>query len=410
MRKHTLLAVALLAPTLASASAYEVINTNPRDLGISASGVAAQVDAAATYANPAALSKLDGFNLSISGSILSLHTDWSGDASQAGTPQGEAETEFAPTPPIAAFVAYGTKVGERGLGFGFGVATPGGGQMHWEDDWQGRGRIVTVERRALGFYLNAGYELLPWLRVGGGGIYYYGFQYLKQAIEPFPEAYGELDTKGGGFAFQLSAEATPIESLTIAVDYKHRATMNTEGDGNFEVPPALEGPQTQDQGVEQDLDFPNLLAVGVAWRVSKPVQLTLQYNWSNTSVYQEDRFVGDEGLTLVVPREYEDGHILRGGVEWYTTPRLTLRAGMMYDWSGLTTNTLSPTLPDSNTLGFSGGLSWAFTPNVALHWALFYGNREEQTATDDPNTAYVAFPGSYETDVWLSSLGVTWKI
>jgi long-chain fatty acid transport protein len=410
MRKHTLLiAIALLVPALASASGFEVINTNPRDLGISASGVAAQRDAAATYQNPSALSKLEGLNLSLAGSMLSLHTEWTS-SGQAGDPQGSSDTEFAPTPPVALYAAYGTKVGERGLGFGFGMGTPGGGQMHWEEDWQGRGRIITVERRMLGFYLNGGYEVLPWLRLGGGLVYYYGIQYLEQGIEPFSDAFGELDTKGGGFSFQLAGEVKPLENVTIGVDYKHKATMKMEGDGNFEVPPGIESAATQDQDVSQDLPFPNTLAIGVAWRATKAVQLTLQYNWSNFSVYEEDRFEGDAGLTLIVPRDYGDGNLVRGGVEWYTTPKLTLRAGMMYDWSGLTTDTLSPTLPDSDTLGFSGGASWAFTPDLAVHGALFYGDRLKQTATDDPATSFVAFPGSYKTNVWIASLGVTWRM
>jgi len=403
---------ALLAPALASASGFEVINVNPRDLGICASGVAAQRDAAATYQNPSALSKLDGLNLSLAGAMLSIHTEWTGDASRGpGTtdprgpaPQGSAETKFAPTPPVGLFVAYGRQVAGRGLGVGFGVAVPGGGQMKWEEDWQGRGRIITVERRMLGFYLNAGYEVLPWLRVGGGVIYYEGIQYLKQGVEPFAGAYGELDTSGGGFSFQLATEVRPLENLTIGVDYKHKATMEMEGDGNFEVPPSIEVPLTQDQDVSQDLPFPNTLAVGVAYRVTKPVQLTLQYNYSRFSVYTEDRFVGDRGLVLVVPRDYRDGNVLRGGVEWDTTPLLTLRAGAMYDWSGLRTSTLSPTLPDSNTLGFSGGASWKFSPDLAVHGALFYGDRKKQTATGD-----AAFPGSYKTNVWIASLGVTWR-
>jgi len=57
----TILVLALLAPSLALASGFEVINVNPRDLGISASGVAAQRDAAATFQNPAALLALCWF-------------------------------------------------------------------------------------------------------------------------------------------------------------------------------------------------------------------------------------------------------------------------------------------------------------------------------------------------------------
>lgn len=401
----TLVVAALLAPALALASGFEVINVNPRDLALASSGVAAQQDAAATNTNPAALSKLEGFNLSLAGSMLSLKTKWTApdDGGAAGL-LGTSTTKFAPTPPVAVFAAYGTKVGGRGLGFGFGVGTPGGGQMKWNEDWQGRGRIITVERRMLGFYANAGYEVLPWLRVGGGAVYYYGIQYLKQGIEPFGDAFGELATKGGGFTYELAAEAKLLENLTFGVDYKHKGTMAMKGDGHFQVPPALAGPATQDQGVKQDLTFPNTLAAGFAWKPTKAVQLTLQYSYSRFSVYQEDTFIGDAGLVLTVPRDYRDGHIVRGGVEWFTNDRLTLRFGAMRDFSGLRTSTLSPTLPDSNTTGLATGLSWVVRPGLSLSGALFYGDRDKQTATGT-----TAFPGSYKTDIWIVSAGVTWK-
>lgn len=389
----------LAAPAVALASGFEVININPRDLALSSSGVAAQEDAAATFQNPAALSKLSGLNLSLAGSMLSIRTKWTGTDAYPG----KETTKFAPTPPVALYAAYGTKLAGRGLGFGFGVATPGGGQMKWDDQWEGRGRIITVERRMLGFYLNGGYELMPWLRVGGGAIYYEGIQYLKQGIQPFPDAYAELDTKGGGFAYQLSAEVKPLENLTLGFDYKHKGTMHMKGDAHFQVPPSLVGPTTQDQKVEQDLTFPNRIDTGLAWRVAKPVLVTLQYSWSRFVVYQSDVFEG-ETTTIEVPRDYRNGNVIRGGVEWTALPSLRLRAGLMRDWSGLRTNTLSPTLPDSNTTGYSVGAGWNVGSNLGLNGAFFYGDRDKQTATGT-----TAFPGSYKTDIWIVALGFTWR-
>jgi long-chain fatty acid transport protein len=402
MRTTILIALLLLAPAAALASGFEVINVNPRDLAMSASLVAAQQDAAATFQNPAALSKLEGLNFSLAGSILSIQTTWN------GTPAvpGSQTSDFAPVPPVGLYASYGTKLDGRGFGVGFGMATPGGGQVHWASDWEGRGRIIMVERRVLSFHLNAAYEVMPWLRVGGGAIYYYGIQYLKQGIQPFPDAFGELSANGGGFSFQLAAEATPIENLTIGVDYKHKATMKTKGDGNFVVPPAAEGPTTQDTGVKEDLPFPNLLAVGVAYRFNKAWLATLQYNFSNWSVYEADSFIpdvpGQEPIT--VPRDYGDGHILRGGVEWTVNPTWTVRGGLMRDWSGYNSATLSPTLPDSNTTAFTAGASYNLKPDLGLHAALFYGLRDKTTATGTE-----AFPGSYDTDIWIASFGVTWR-
>jgi long-chain fatty acid transport protein len=405
MRTVTLALALLLAPAAARSSGFEVINVNPRDLALSSSAVAAQRDAAAVMTNPAALAGLRGFNLSVGGSLLALSTTWTAPADPSLGLTGRASTKFAPTPPVAAAAAWGTELAGRGLGVGLGVGTPGGGQMKWDEDWQGRGEIITVERRMLGFYLNAGYQLLPWLRVGGGGIYYYGIQYLKQGVPPIADAYAELSTRGGGLAFQLSTEVKASETLTFAADYKHQGTMAMTGDGHFQVPPALAGPSTQDQGVSQDLPFPSLLAVGVAWRVKPAVQLTLQYNYSRFQVYTEDRFVGDKGLVLVVPRNYDDGHIVRGGVEWDVDARYTVRLGLMRDFSGLRTDTLSPTLPDSNTTAITTGATVNLGSGLAVSGAVFYGDRDKQTA--DPTSS--AFQGSYKTTIWIASVGLTWR-
>ncbi len=63
--KH-LLAAVLLVPALALANGYDVPNVNPRDLALVSSGLAAQVDAGAAYANPAAMARLGpGLNLSL---------------------------------------------------------------------------------------------------------------------------------------------------------------------------------------------------------------------------------------------------------------------------------------------------------------------------------------------------------
>lgn len=407
MRK-TFLALVLATPALSLASGFEVLNTNPRDLALAASAVAAQQDAAAVYANPAALSRLDGLNLSLSGSFLTLQTKWTAPSDNPAV-TGSAKTDFAPTTPIAAFVAYGTRLANgHGLGAGVGVGTPGGGEMNWDDDWQGRGRIITVQRRMIGFYGNVGYELIPQIRVGGGVIYYLGLQYLKQGIqtEPGANSFAELNTSGGGFSYQLSAEIDPIRDLplTIGIDYKHKANMAMDGDAHFEVPASfVSSPTSVDQDVQQDLPFPNLLAVAAAYRIAKPWLVTLQYNYSRFQVYNEDLFVGSLGAQIVVPRDYRDGHVIRGGVEWTQSEKLTLRAGLMRDFSGLRTDTLSPTLPDSDTTGVALGAGYTFRPGLRLDATVFYGDRDKQTATG------TAFPGSYKTDVWIASVGVVWK-
>src|SRR5512134_1956014 len=108
MRTKLLLASLLLAPGLAFASGYEVIASNPRDLALSSSGVAAQVDPAAAFFNPAALSKLEGPGASVAGSMLHIWTEWT--AEEGSGLSGSASTEFHPVTPIAVYAGWGTKL------------------------------------------------------------------------------------------------------------------------------------------------------------------------------------------------------------------------------------------------------------------------------------------------------------
>ncbi|HET7754720.1 MAG TPA: outer membrane protein transport protein [Anaeromyxobacteraceae bacterium] len=415
MRK-TLIAAVLLVPALALASGYEVPNVNPRELAMVSSTVAAQpAEAAATNVNPAALSKIEGLALSLSGSILSLHTTWTAPA--AAAPQGltgSESTNFHPVPPVALFVAYGTKLADRGVGLGFGMGNPAGGNMFWDDNWQGRGRIETVQRRFYGFYLNGGVEVIPdMLRLGGGAIYYYATQYLKQGVQPVPGAFAELETKGGAFSYEAAAEFKPLRDvpLTLGIDYKHKAHTDQEGEANFDVPPALLSATIRDQDVKSSLVMPNLLHVGVGFRPVKPLLITAGWSLVRFVVYKEDLFVGSTGLEIAVPRDYRNGYGLRLGAEYDLSKAWTVRGGFFRDISGLRTRTYSPTLPDSDSWVVAAGASYRVRQNFAVNGAFYYADRDRVEATDTTVTnPDGSFPGSYKTRAYIASLGITYNL
>jgi long-chain fatty acid transport protein len=414
MRTTTTILALVLLPAVALANGYDVPNVNPRDLSMAGSAVAAQQDAGAAYQNPAALSKIEGLDLSLGGSLLSIDTDWRAPAGSplAGSP--DATTKFRPAPPVSLFAAYGTKLGDRGAGLGFGMNIPGGGNVFWHDDWAGRSRIITVDRKLYGFYLTGGYELLPQVRLGGGVNYVYTTEYLKQGVGGDTSAYGELATRGGGFGYQLSAEITPLASvpLTFGVDYKHKVKMDLSGDGHFVVPDALLQPNPAnptaippiDQDVKHVLTFPNILALGAAYRPVKPLLVTVGYTFNRYVVYDADVFVGSKGTTIEVPRNYSNGHTFRLGGEYAVSPRLDVRAGVLRDFSGFKESLYSPTLPDASSWAAALGAGWRIREGLAVNGAFFYAlfDEVEQTTTNE-------LQGAYETSVWIASIGLNWR-
>lgn len=401
----TIFALLLLLPALALANGYDAPNVAPRDLSLGGSAAAAQVDAGAAYAMPAALSRIPGLNLSLNASVLILSTEWTDITGGAYFPTS-AKTKLKPVPPVALFASYGWEFRGRKVGVGGGINVPGGGNVFWEEDWAGRGKIITVDRKIYAGYLSGGYEVSDQLRLGAGLIYYYGTEYLKQGVQPTPGAYGELATKGGALAWGLSAEIKPNTSipLTLAFDFKYQGKMKLKGDGHFSVPGGL-APAVTDQGVTHELTYPSVLNFAAAYQVARPVLLTFGFTYNFYSVYKDDTFIGSAGLVLPVPRNYSNGMTFRVGGEFDATDRLVVRAGLLRDISGLDPKTYSPTLPDSSTWALSAGLGFKVSPSLVVNATYFRGFMDQVTAPLDG----ASIPGTYQSTVWIASAGVTYQ-
>jgi long-chain fatty acid transport protein len=446
-----ILLLSLAAPSLALASGYSLPNTNPRDLSLCASAVAAQRDSGAVFALPAALARLRGPYVSVGGGVVNVFNEWTdptpgatqpplGAPAEPGT--AELDVQFTPFPNVS--VAYGGTapfLAGRGWGAGLSVQPFGGAILEWPDDWAGRYRITDIDRQAFSVIASAGVEVIPQVRIGAGVMYYRTMQTLKLNgwMEPFaapgtPDATAELDMDGGAFSYSVSAEVDPIRGvpLTVAVDYKHKATQELEGDVTFNgvqpaaTNPAIVGPLAAlytATSAEEQLTIPNLLNVGVSYRVLKPLLATFTYTFDRWVVYGEDRFDLNTGLPFVVERNYRNGHTFRAGAEYDLASAVQLRAGVQRDLSGLRTSTYSPTLPDSDSWGVSLGGTFRLPRGFSVDAAIFYANFDEVTSTDNgvepgvypapvgavPVPAGGTFRGTYDPQALVYTLAVAWS-
>ncbi len=411
MRKHITALALLVLPALALAGGYTVPNYSPRDLAMCGSLVAAQDGAGAVYVNPAALAGLDGLNVSVAGSIIDLRSEWTASAGQVLRPGDATTASMYPKAvfPPNIFVSYSGEVAGHRYGVGAGFNIPGGGNVYWLNNWPGRFDIISVDRKVHAGYLTGGVQVLPGLKLGGGLIYYRTTEKLDRAIDFLSsEGYGQLATSGDAWSYDVSGEWTPMKDLplTLAFDYKHKGDQKLTGKATFRgVPPALEG-AAADQNVTHELSFPNLLQLGLSYRVVPQLLLTGHYSFERFVLYNSDVFQGDQGTNIVVPRSWGNGHVFRVGAEW-TTPAqgLTARAGVLRDFAPSDANHYSPTLPDADVWGFSVGAGYAFLPGWTVDAAFFRAQFDTVDASQTVN-----FPGTYKDWANIYSLGVTWHM
>lgn len=409
--RRLILTVALL-PAVALASADSVPNVNPRDLGMASSIVAAQEGAPAVFANPAALSRVRGLDVSLAGSLIDNFTTWT-TTTPAYAPS-PVSTTFKPAYPPALHVAYGGTYGERGWGVGLGMGIPEGGNVNWPSAWPGRFDVVTVDRKVFGFYGTVGVEVIPQIRVGGGAVYYRTTEYLAQAVNYVgSEGMAYASTAGGSWSYDVSAEVKPFLDipLTFGVDFKGASSQSLTGDARFtNVPPALRS-SLPDQGVRHDFTVPYSLNVGAAYRPLPELLLAFTWTQDGFSTYKEDRFVGDfvrpdgTNFSVTIPRNYGNGNTFRLGGEYTISPTWQVRAGVLRDLTGMKVQYFSPSLPDADVWAGSLGGSWFFGNGFGVHGALFYAHYATVDTTGQPP----AFPGTWQSGAWIYSLGVTWR-
>ncbi len=449
MRKIVVLAFAF--PSLALASGYSLPNTNPRDLGVSASALAAQYDSGAAYVLPAALSRLNGPSAVIAAGAVSLSTKWKDPTGVA--PDTSTDQQLTPLGNVS--VSYGGKLaalGDRGWGVGLGVQPFGGSVVSWPTDWAGRYRIVKVNRQVFSGVLTAGVEVIPRVRFGGGLVYYYTTEELKQNayMAPFapgsnpanpgtwvttqPDAVGTIKADGGALSYDVSAEVQPLPELplTLAVDYKHKASQTLKGDATWSglTPTALGLGSAglapfKNMDAEQELTIPNRFELGAAYRAMTPLLLTLAYTFDRWIVYDRDVLVGANGYRIAIPRNYSNGWTIRGGAEYDFTPMVAGRVGVQYDHSGLDPKYYSPTLPDATSIAGTLGARVKFARGLAVEAAVFYAKMNEVKAEDpDPSSPGVTgiepgltppnpspqgtFRGTYDTSAFIFTVGLGW--
>ena len=108
---------------------------------------------------------------------------------------------------------------------------------------------------------------------------------------------------------------------------------------------------------------------------------------------------------MVVPREYRNGYTFRLGGELQVLPMLKLRSGVLRDISPSRTDTLNPSLPDSNVTAVSLGVGYTVLPNFEIDAAYFHAFYDSITAT-----GLEVFPGTYQTRANIYALNVSWKL
>lgn len=422
-RRSTLPALlcALLGSTPASADLFGRFQHGGRATGQAGAFVARAGDPAAVTYNPAAIVRLQGFELQ-----AGLDFDAPTDHYQSATARDSAEHHIQFPPAI-----YGAwhPSGAR-WALGLGVDSPNWRLLDWKTAlFPGRFTARRSEARLFAFRAVGAWAIDERWSVGGGlrwvrGPVGYGDTRRATAAGPGGPYEVEIDrlaeATGDGIGYDLAvqyAAATWGWGATLA------SAVEVEGSGDLGY--LVRDLETLPQATQDELrqrfptgsstlthDLPETLTAGFWYQVASPVKLELDValaRWSASSAGATDEpAVLGPGFELDRRSGWEDTLSLRLGAEWtLPDPRWRLGAGLALEPSPAPDDWVEPGAPSGDATVYGLGASIDLDPRLSFDLGYSYhhlGSRDAARQEPDPAVA-----ARYESRAQVWSISARWR-
>jgi long-chain fatty acid transport protein len=414
-----------LSPAAARSAGYSIYEQGAAVLGMAGAGVASVGDASAVFYNPGALTRLEGTQVLVGGTVLAPVTSFAGIAPYPGygvTEEMERQYFFPPTVYVSHRLSHGWAAGA-------GLNAPYGLGIEWKDPDRFTGRYIATKAdlKELNANLSAAWAPNPHCSAGVGldlAFARVNLQNRKQAVVPggggavadVAKIVLDSDYKSGwGWNAAISAAPAPAWKLAasfhslVVVKPSGRATFTQIPTGNAAFDAGVAAALPPNQGVSTVLRFPATWTGAVAWSFRPAWTVEADANFFEWSAFKDlpIRFSQTPSANETLVEDYDDSWQFRVGAEHRLT-RYTYRFGYYYDQAAAPDASLTPILPDANRHGATLGLGCAF--GADKRWtldlyelALFVENRSTNGVERD------GYDGEYKSFVNAAGVGLGYR-
>jgi long-chain fatty acid transport protein len=453
-----LLTFALAAlPTPLLASGFQLVEQNASGLGNAFAGQAAGVkDASAIYFNPAALTKIKGWNLVLSVEPIDFSTTFSDTAStrpSAGgfvfpVPLGNEGGDAGKWIPVPNGYLSG-QVTDR-IWLGVGVNAPFGLETDWDPAWVGRFHATRSKVQTINVNPTIALELSDTFSVGGGldwqhlkadlgsNVAYGGLSYAgaaqalaAQGLPPAVQAAllasilaqlggpAGLATEGpalvsgdsNAWGWNVGALLKLGEQARLGVSYRSKIKHDVAGTATFTGATTLSesGPTAPigatinaafaDGPVTTTIELPETLSVAADWENDK-VQVLADWTYTAWDSIQTLDIVRTDGTPLSsVPLTFATTWRVGLGINVRMSDSFRLRLGTAYDKSPVQDQYRTPRLPDDSRVWAAGGFEWklASRARVDVGYAHLFLDQTPSNLTTESTSGNLV--GTYNANV-----------
>lgn len=420
----------------AHSEGYKLFEQSVSSMGNAYAGRGAQItDATLVYSNPAALTQLDGAQLSGGLNLISAKTNYRNAQAQSangqsvvGPPDGENSlNELVP------FVFYSDKVSDS-LSWGIGFYVPFGLSSDYDDDFVGRYFADETAVQVLSLQPAIGYKLNEQWSIGGGisinraegtlskfkdhsGLCEAGPQLGAIFNDAICSSHYEVEGDDIAFGYTLGIHGEPVKGTRLALTWHSAVRYTLKGDSvitNTPVTSAAGAPHLVPvPGMPQlplldtrtgklatnavlteksklDLTTPASAAFSLDQQVTKALSLQFSAAWTQWSEFQSIDIVSDdanpsislntqsaanlnaEGYIGYIPEYWQNSWSFALGATYAYQSDLTLKAGVAFDENPISAEHKTARIPTDDRVWLTVGANWQMADNLSLDFAYGY--------------------------------------
>lgn len=404
LTKHLTRAVVLVAGAagVASGNAFNINEHDGRVTGRGGAVAASDTDASSVVFNPGGIPVAEGTQVIVDGTLYVAKGSYQIEG------ENRVKTTSQPQPVPALFVT--SRVHDL-VAVGFGVHFPFGLSVEWPINHPQANVVQEISLRTYYLTPSVGINLdkyVPGLSIGGGVDIVPATVELRRAIQ-FGDVTGEAHLGGDavGFGGRVGVMYHPRQfpKLKAGLMYRSRVKLDFDGEGDFDIEQPFRDQLPPDGDISTTLIMPQAVTGGVAYTPIDNLEVELNVQWTNWSVFKELRIELPADQESVAPEDYQNTTTLRLGVD-YAMPqyKTALRAGVIYDPTPIPATTQTAQLPDVNRLNVTLGTSYYFG-DYAAHLGLLLVTPRHRDTSDELYMPFVK--ANYGVWAFVTALSVS---
>jgi long-chain fatty acid transport protein len=409
-------------------------------------GVAGQNnDPTAVYTNPAAMTALQGTQLTLGAHWENIHGSYQ---DNSGNQTKERVTNVG-VPNMSVTQSFFDGM----LGAGLSVQSPYGLETYWDSNSPMRYVATDSRINLIDVTPAIAYKVNPMVSVGAGVDYFNLFnatlnrQVNVTAVNyslanqgfgtftgPSSDASSSLSGQGTDWGYHAGLTFQPAEQHAFGITYHSKEVIRVLGSlqlsGLSGTMAGIFGASNYSTSVYTDLVLPQNIQLGYAFKPTKQWTIETDAAWYDWAQGRDLNFRYSEtdptrlallttnGQGNPVSLTSRDAWSFNVGANYKLSDRWQVRSGFWYEPSALPETTFSPAYMDLSRYGLSVGGGYSITENLtvdAAYTAVFFHNRTinnnvQQSATGIPDgTGGAGINGTYSDFANLLALNFTYR-